>query len=157
MKKPDGIGNTDDSRRMDGARNTGGGKEVDGRGAGGREAGGGRGTNVKKFTHMKHGLYARYFDNLEASELAEIGEGIDAELKALRIAAGRLFERASEKDRDWESEMRLLEAFGRQCLAVAALVRTKKVVEDMTGEVGESIKQALLVAGEEWSTFKERR
>jgi hypothetical protein len=114
-------------------------------------------SEVKKFGHMKHGLYARYFDDLEESELAAFGEGIDEELKALRIAAGRLFERASEKSRDWESEMRLLEAFGRQCLAVAALVRTKKVVNDLSGEAGQMVRQALLLAGEEWEPFKERK
>ena len=101
-------------------------------------------NSPKQLTSMRHGLYARYFDELEISELATIGEGIDEELKALRIAAARLFERASDKSRDWESEMRLLEGFGRQCLEVASLVRTKSVIANMSGEVRDMIKNDLV-------------
>lgn len=113
-------------------------------------------TSPKQLGSIRHGLYARYFDELEISELATIGEGIDEELKALRIAAARLFERASDKSRDWESEMRLLEGFGRQCLAVAALVRTKNVITNMSGEVGEMIKTAFSLVGDEYEAFKDQ-
>ena len=113
-------------------------------------------SDAKQHVHVKHGLYARYFNDLEASALAEIGEGIDDELKALRIAAARLFERASEQGRDWESEMRLLDAFGRQCVSVAALVRTRKLVNSIAGETDEIIQKAFLVAGGEWNPLEEK-
>ena len=116
-----------------------------------------RTKTTKKFAALKTGLYARFFDDLEASELAQMSEDIDDEIKALRVAAGRLFGRASEEARDWESEMHLLEAFGRQCLAVAALVRTKKFVGTMSGDAAEAIRLGLLMAGEEWEPFKERK
>ena len=107
-----------------------------------------------KIRNAKHGLYARFFDDLEVSEISQMGDEIDAELKALRVSASRLFERASSESRDWESEMRLLEAFGKQCVAVATLVRTKKIVDTISGEAGEAIRKALEIADDDWEFTK---
>lgn len=110
--------------------------------------------SIRMIKNARHGLYARFFDDLEESAISHMGDEIDAELKALRVSASRLFERASSESRDWESEMRLLEAFGKQCVAVATLVRTKKIVDTISGESGAAIRKALEIADDDWEFTK---
>ena len=52
-------------------------------------------------------------------------------------------------------EMKLLEAFGRQCTAVALLVRTRKLIGSFAGETQDAVRIALDISGDDWVAFRD--
>lgn len=112
--------------------------------------------NVRKISRGRHGFYTRFFDDLEEEEIKELGDDIDKELQALRVTARRLLEAASSGDElSLGEEMKLLEAFGKQCVAVAALVRTRKLIGSIAGETQDAVRRALDISGDDWEAFRD--
>ena len=75
---------------------------------------------------LKHGFYARAFDECERADLdAAAGMGLEAEIAALRVAARRVLERLDREKSTYEA-IALLNCLGAAELKVASLLRTNK-------------------------------
>ena len=100
---------------------------------------------------LKHGFYARAFDECERADLdAAAGMGLDAEIAALRVAARRVLARLDGDKTSFEA-IALLNSLGAAELKVASLLRTKKYLTGEGAGLEAALEQALTEVARELS------
>jgi hypothetical protein len=93
---------------------------------------------------LKHGFYSRYFKKIEMEDLAAITGSLDDEVAMLRIVTRRAFEYASQNEPgDLDQWIKLLGGVGAINTRIAALLRTKKMIEGGGDERDSLISAAL--------------
>ena len=93
---------------------------------------------------LKHGFYSRRFQALDIQDLAAVNATIDDEINALRVAARRVFEYASEVgETDPLEGARLFGLFGNIIRTISGLLRTQAIAN---GDGGSELARAAIAA-----------
>lgn len=117
----------------------------------GRAGGKRRGAPPGNLNALRHGFYARAFDEGERADLDEAaGMGLDAEIAALRVAARRVLERLDGDKSSFEA-IALLNSLGAAELKVASLLKTKKYLTGEGAGLDGALEQALTEVARELS------
>jgi hypothetical protein len=87
-----------------------------------------RGGQPGNLNALKHGYYSRHFSKMELKDLdAMLENGLDSEIRMLRVSIRRLFELTQENE-DVEIGLRLLTVLGNTASRLANLLRTEALL-----------------------------
>lgn len=104
-----------------------------------------RGGQPGNTNAVKHGFYARSFDEIEAADLeAVLATGLSDEIMMLRVAIRRVFSYASEESTNLEGWSNTLGVISMATAKLAGLLRTQHLLGGSeANETMEALKQAL--------------
>ena len=89
-----------------------------------------RGGQPGNTNAIKSGFYSAHFKKLELDDLTTIDGSLDDEIAMMRVINRRVFEFANNNEPvDLESWSKLLSTLGASNVRLAALIRTKMLVE----------------------------
>lgn len=110
------------------------------------------GAQPKNMNALKHGFYSKQFKEDEIADLDNLlSQGLDNEIRMLRIMARRLFEYASGCTNPHDMALSL-STLGIASVRLANLMRSQKaIIGETGGEVEIALKQALSELKAEWN------
>lgn len=102
-----------------------------------------RGAQPGNNNALKHGVYSSKFRKLDFQNLQQMTMTIDAEISALRIAAGRVFAYADSLDPSNDNMLTAWNVFTQQVKTINTLLKTKSIA---TGSNDDDLAKAAVEA-----------
>lgn len=102
-----------------------------------------KGAQPNNTNALKHGFYARSFNNLEEADLSKLENDLQGEIVMLKVATRRLFELASSEATDLEDSLKILAALGVSATRIATLARTQRLLTGEEPGLNGALNQAL--------------
>ena len=101
-----------------------------------------RGGQPGNHNALKHGYYSRSFRAAEMSDLQSIQDGLDSEIKAMRIFTRRMLD-LTDGIKDLDTAIRVLGSLGVTSVRLARLLETHKNFTGDGSDVAAALNQAL--------------
>lgn len=102
-----------------------------------------RGAQPGNLNALRHGFYSRGFQAMEIDDLeAETAQGLDDEIKMLRVVTRRVLQLAENMD-DLDNAVTVLSALGAAATRTAHLLRTQKLLGADTSDTTAALQTAL--------------